>query len=74
MIRLTHNFDSKKFMWLYAKYANGCNLQYQCTNAIRGKYSICCPNNIRLAECFAEQSGIICKNQKECDIFIGGIR
>ena len=39
MIRLTHNFDGKKFMWLYAKYANGCNPQHHCTNAIRGRYS-----------------------------------
>jgi hypothetical protein len=39
MICLSHNFDGKKFMWLYAKYANGCNPQHHCTNAIRGKYS-----------------------------------
>ena len=38
-IKLTHNFDGGKFMWLYAKYANGCNPQHHCTNAIRGKYS-----------------------------------
>lgn len=39
MIRLTHNFDGRKFMWLYAKYAHGCNPMHHCTNAIKGKYS-----------------------------------
>lgn len=39
MVRLTHNFKGKKFMWLYAKYANGCNPEHHCTNAIKGKYS-----------------------------------
>lgn len=39
MIRLTHNFDGNKFMWLYAKYATGCNPIHHCTNAILGKYS-----------------------------------
>ena len=39
MIELTHNFDGKKFMWLYAKYAFGCNPAHHCTNAIRGRYS-----------------------------------
>ena len=38
-IKLTHNFDPNKFMWLYAKYAYGANPQKHCTNAIRGKYS-----------------------------------
>lgn len=38
-VELTHNFDGSKFMWLYAKYANGCNPEKHCTNAIRGKYS-----------------------------------
>lgn len=38
-IILTHNFDGKKFKWLYAKYACGCNPTYHCTNAIKGKYS-----------------------------------
>ena len=37
-IILTHNFDGKKFKWLYAKYAYGCNLEHHCTNAIRGRY------------------------------------
>ena len=34
-----HNFDGKKFKWLYAKYAYGANPNHHCTNAIRGKYS-----------------------------------
>lgn len=34
-----HNFDGKKFKWLYAKYAYGANPSHHCTNAIRGKYS-----------------------------------
>ena len=38
-IKITHNFDPKKFMWLYAKYAYGVNPRQHCTNAIRGKYS-----------------------------------
>ena len=38
-IILKHNFDGKKFKWLYAKYANGCNPAHHCTNAIKGKYS-----------------------------------
>ena len=38
-IRIQHNFDSSKFMWLYAKYACGANPQKHCTNAILGRYS-----------------------------------
>lgn len=38
-ILLTHNFDGRKFKWLYAKYAFGANPKQHCTNAIRGKYS-----------------------------------
>lgn len=38
-IILTHNFDGRKFKWLYAKYAYGANPMQHCTNAIRGKYS-----------------------------------
>ncbi len=38
-IILRHNFDGKKFKWLYAKYSYGCNPQRHCTNAIRGWYS-----------------------------------
>lgn len=34
-----HNFDGKKFKWLYAKYATGANPEKHCTNAIKGKYS-----------------------------------
>ena len=38
-IVLTHNFDARRFKWLYAKYACGCNTAHHCTNAIRGRYS-----------------------------------
>lgn len=38
-IKISHNFDSKKFKWLYAKYAYGANPNHHCTNAIKGKYS-----------------------------------
>lgn len=38
-IKINHNFDGRKFKWLYAKYAFGCNPAHHCTNAIRGKYS-----------------------------------
>lgn len=38
-IKLTHNFDGRRFKWLYAKYAYGANPKQHCTNAIRGKYS-----------------------------------
>lgn len=34
-----HNFNPKKFKWLYAKYAVGVNPARHCTNAIRGKYN-----------------------------------
>jgi len=34
-----HNFDGKKFKWLYAKYAYGANPEQHCTNAIKGRYS-----------------------------------
>lgn len=36
---ISHNFDGKNFMWLYAKYAYGANPQHHCTNAIKGRYS-----------------------------------
>jgi len=39
VISLTHNFDGRKFKWLYAKYAYGCNPRHHCTNSIRGRYS-----------------------------------
>lgn len=38
-IIIRHNFNPKKFKWLYAKYAWGVNPTQHCTNAIRGKYS-----------------------------------
>ena len=39
MIQITHNFDPRKFMWLWAKYVIGFNEKYHCTNCIRGPYS-----------------------------------
>jgi hypothetical protein len=39
MIEITHNFDPRKFMWLWAKYVTGFNEKYHCTNSIRGPYS-----------------------------------
>lgn len=38
-IRLTHNLSGDKFVWLWAKYVNGVNDRYHCTNCIRGPYS-----------------------------------
>lgn len=38
-ITITHNFNPKKFLFLYAKYAYGANPKQHCTNAIRGRYS-----------------------------------
>jgi hypothetical protein len=39
MIEITHNFDPRQFMWLWAKYVTGFNERYHCTNSIRGRYS-----------------------------------
>lgn len=39
MIKITHDLDSRKFKWLWAKYVVGNNLKYHCTNSLRGKYS-----------------------------------
>lgn len=39
MIELTHNFESSRFMWLWAKYVRAANPKYHCTNSIAGKYS-----------------------------------
>ena len=39
MIEIQHNFDVRKFKWLWAKYVIGFNDRYHCTNSIRGKYS-----------------------------------
>lgn len=39
MIMLNHNLESKRFIWLWAKYVRGVNLDQHCTNSIRGVYS-----------------------------------
>jgi hypothetical protein len=39
MIMLTHNLESKRFLWLWAKYVRGVNLDQHCTNSIHGVYS-----------------------------------
>ena len=39
MIEIAHNFDPKKFKWLFAKYVRGVNDRHHCTNCIRGVYS-----------------------------------
>jgi hypothetical protein len=36
---LTHNLNSDRFVWLWAKYVTAINDQYHCTNCIRGPYS-----------------------------------
>jgi hypothetical protein len=38
-IRLNHNLDSPKFMWLWAKYVKAFNPKYHCTNSLAGRYS-----------------------------------
>ncbi len=39
MITIKHNLDEKKFKWLWAKYVTGVNLNYHCTNSLKGRYS-----------------------------------
>jgi hypothetical protein len=39
MIEITHNFEPREFIWLWAKYVTGFNPKYHCTNSIRGRYS-----------------------------------
>ena len=39
MIKIKHNFEKEKFMWLWAKYVTGVNDQKHCTNCLKGKYS-----------------------------------
>lgn len=38
IIRLHHNLEPEKFMWLWTKYVVGVNDQKHCTNCLRGKY------------------------------------
>ena len=37
-VRLKHNFEPDKFMWLWIKYVTGVNDEKHCTNCLRGKY------------------------------------
>lgn len=39
MIKIKHNFEKEKFMWLWAKYVKAGDDSKHCTNCIKGKYS-----------------------------------
>lgn len=39
MIKIKHNFEKEKFMWLWSKYVVGVNDEKHCTNCLKGKYS-----------------------------------
>lgn len=39
MITIHHNFDSSKFMWLWAKYVRAGNIEKHCTASMIGAYS-----------------------------------
>lgn len=39
MITIHHNFDEKKFMWLWAKYVKAGNINNHCTACLIGPYS-----------------------------------
>ena len=36
---IEHNFDPRRFMWLWMKYVTGFNQTYHCTHCLKGKYS-----------------------------------
>ncbi len=59
-IRLTHNLEGDKFMWLWAKYVRGFNDARHCTNSLSGLYSKKLwknnPDLLRGHEQFDEQS------------------
>ena len=38
-IILHHDFQPKRFHWLWAKYVNGTTAAHHCTNCLRGRYS-----------------------------------
>lgn len=38
-IKLRHNLNGARFVWLWAKYVREVNDRYHCTNSIRGTYS-----------------------------------
>lgn len=46
-ITITHNLDPSSFVYLWAKYVRGVNLERHCTNCLRGAYSrsLSKPNN-----------------------------
>lgn len=39
MIEIYHNFDSSRFMWLWAKYVNAGRIEKHCTGCLVGPYS-----------------------------------
>lgn len=39
MIKVKHNLDSSKFMWLWSKYVNDGNDEKHCTACLKGAYS-----------------------------------
>ena len=39
MIKIKHNFDKEKFMWLWSKYVVGVNDEKHCTACLKGRYS-----------------------------------
>jgi hypothetical protein len=41
MIVIRHNFEPKRFQWLWAKYVTSINDACHCTNCLRGAYSTC---------------------------------
>lgn len=38
-VTIHHNFDEKKFRYLWAKYVHSGNLEHHCAQCMRGKYS-----------------------------------
>lgn len=39
MIKIKHNFEKEKFMWLWSKYVKAGDDSKHCTNSIKGVYS-----------------------------------
>ena len=39
MIKIKHNFDERKFKWLWAKYVKDGNVEKHCQACLRGPYS-----------------------------------
>lgn len=38
-VKIHHNFDEKKFKWLWAKYVKEGNIEHHCTHCLKGSYS-----------------------------------